>query len=485
MKTNKTALRQALLASLVLGGTLAATQAHAAATIVITNKNAAGVGFNDATPATPVGGNTGTTLGQQRLIAFTYAANLWGATLTSSVTINIDAQFTNLACTATTATLGSAGSTTNFRDNASFPKTGTWYPYALANKLAGVDLKATPTAQINANFSANLGSTGCFDGTFFYLGLDGNHGANTDFVEVLLHEMGHGLGFATSTNGSTGAFSSSFPSVWDHFLFDTVTGKAWKDMTNAERKASAISVDKLVWNGPMVTAAAPQVLQVGTAGLGITGSAAGATAGVHLVGEADFGARVSNPALVGTVMPVMGTTAADSAANGLGLACDPITGNNAKAIKGNIALLSRGVCSFVIKAKNAQDAGAIGVLVADNAAGAPAGMSGTDPSVTIPTVRISLDDGNALLAKLSTRSRSSSGIVGTLGLFGTNLAGADSLNRVKLFAPNPFQSGSSVSHFDTSATRNLLMEPAINGDLTQKVIPPNDLTYILLQEIGW
>jgi hypothetical protein len=41
-----------------------------AATITIVNGDAAGVGFNDTTPAVQVGGNTGTTLGEQRLIAF-------------------------------------------------------------------------------------------------------------------------------------------------------------------------------------------------------------------------------------------------------------------------------------------------------------------------------------------------------------------------------------------------------------------------------
>jgi hypothetical protein len=54
-----------------------------------------------------------------------------------------------------------------------------------------------------------------------------------------------------------------------------------------------------------------------------------------------------------------------------------------------------------------------------------------------------------------------------------------------MFAPNPFQSGSSVSHYDSSATPNLLMEPAINGNLTQSVVPPIDLTLPLFQDIGW
>jgi hypothetical protein len=59
----------------------ASSSAFGAATIVIFNNDPAGVGFNDPTVVAPVGGNAGTTRGQQRLIAFQAAANKWGATL--------------------------------------------------------------------------------------------------------------------------------------------------------------------------------------------------------------------------------------------------------------------------------------------------------------------------------------------------------------------------------------------------------------------
>ncbi len=54
-----------------------------------------------------------------------------------------------------------------------------------------------------------------------------------------------------------------------------------------------------------------------------------------------------------------------------------------------------------------------------------------------------------------------------------------------LFSPNPFQGGSSVSHWDTSAFRNLLMEPSINADLTHSVVPPEDLTLPMFKDLGW
>src|SRR5512144_233807 len=83
-----------------------------AATVVIQNADGVGEGFNDPTPAVPVGGNPGTTLGAQRLNAFTYAANLWAAQLSSSVTIVVQARMDPQTCTASSAILGSAGATT-------------------------------------------------------------------------------------------------------------------------------------------------------------------------------------------------------------------------------------------------------------------------------------------------------------------------------------------------------------------------------------
>src|SRR5690606_22702275 len=114
--------------------------AQAAAKIVINNLNAPGVGFNETTPAAPVGGNNGTTVGEQRLIAFTHAANIWGATLNSKVPIVINASFEPLSCTATSAVLGSAGATQVFADFPGAPKPGTIYSYALANKLYGSEI---------------------------------------------------------------------------------------------------------------------------------------------------------------------------------------------------------------------------------------------------------------------------------------------------------------------------------------------------------
>ena len=64
-------------------------------------------------------------------------------------------------------------------------------------------------------------------------------------------------------------------------------------------------------------------------------------------------------------------------------------------------------------------------------------------------------------------------------------AGADTLGRARLYMPFPVQPGSSGSHYDSAAFRNLLMEPAINPDLTHSVKAPQDLTLELLRDVGW
>ena len=48
-----------------------------------------GEGFNDPTPVSPVGGNTGTTLGAQRLQLFQTVAAEWGSKLNSSQVIYV------------------------------------------------------------------------------------------------------------------------------------------------------------------------------------------------------------------------------------------------------------------------------------------------------------------------------------------------------------------------------------------------------------
>lgn len=469
--------RQPLIFSLVLLllALLPNQVAFAQATIIIDNVDGPGEGFNDPTPVTPVGGNTGTTLGEQRLKAFESAAGTWGANLTSAVDIRIQASFDPLFCTADSAVLGSAGAAAIVSDfpGAAFPKT--WYAVALANKLAGEDL-LPGSDDIVAHFNSSIGTDpNCLTGVSWYYGLDNNHGTDIDLVTVLLHEFAHGLGFASFVDDSKGTQPRNRTDIYSRHILDTTTGQTWDEMNPHERKLSAIRGRKLVWNGSAVTAAVPTVLAAGTPLL--TVNSPDSIAGNYDVGPASFGPALTSPGIIGDVVQAL--DAADTTGPSTTDACTTIT--NAAAVAGKIALVDRGSCAFTVKVKNCQDAGAVAVLVADNVAGSPpAGLGGTDATITIPSVRITLADGNTIKTALA-----SGAVNATLGVNVAIRSGANASNQALLYSPDPDSPGSSISHWDTIAFPNQLMEPFINGDLTHSVSPPADLTQTLLGDEGW
>ena len=460
----------ALALSLTLG-VMVSGKAAAGANIVIINLDGPGEGFNDPTRANPVGGNKGKTLGAQRLNAFQYAAAIWGAALDSNVTIRIQAAFNPLAPNV----LGSAGAISTSRDFSGvgqFPGVefaDTWYGAALANKRAGIDL-APGTNDINAQFSSNFN---------FYLGLDNKHGTQPDLVTVLLHELAHGLNFQTFYNKSNGAPLQGSTDIYARYLFDRTVDLTWPEMSNSQVAASAINYGNLVWIGNTVTDAIPSVLVLGSPEVDVLSPAA--IAREYQFGTAAFGPPVGSPNVTDPV--VAAQDAADTTGPSPTDGCTAFT--NAAAIAGNIALVERGTCGFAVKARNATNAGASAVVIYNNEAnaGAAAPLMADDgingPFVTIPTISLTRADGLGIVDELS------SGVTASLAADPNVRAGADPEGRARLYAPVPLVGGSSVSHYDAVATRNLLMEPALNLDLTHDVSAPNDLTLELFRDIGW
>ncbi|HEV2826137.1 MAG TPA: PA domain-containing protein [Pyrinomonadaceae bacterium] len=443
-------------------------------TIVIVNLDGPNEGFNDPTPAAPVGGNPATTKGAQRLFAFEHAANIWGSTLDSPVTIRIQAAFNPLGANV----LGSAGPTSLFSDfggvglypGSEFPDT--WYFASLADKRAGTDLDPTIN-DINCQFSSDFN---------FYLGVDNNHGPLNDLVAVLLHEFGHGLNFANQVNETTGANFLGLTDIYARHTLDNTTGLTWDQMTQAERAISARNFGNVVWNGANVTADAPLVLVLGSPEVRVLTPPA--IAGTKQFGTAAFGPTITSLAspITGEIVPAVdvdedGGAVAFTTTDG----CSSFT--NFAAVAGKIALVERGGCGFAVKGRRATEAGAAAVIIYNqlaNANAAPPGMADDGVNgafVLIPAVSLTRADGLAIVAN--------PGATGFIGKDPNIRAGADAAGRVRLYMPNPVVSGSSGSHYDTIAFRNLLMEPAINPDLTHNLKAPDDLTLELLRDVGW
>jgi hypothetical protein len=445
------------------------------ADVIVVNGDPPGVGFNDPTPATPIGGNTGTTVGQQALNVFRYAAAQWGARLVSTQPIHALSFFLPLPCNATSGVLGAAGPYFLFANvpaatGGKALDANTWYPAALAEKITRQDIIVSPDEpfEIIAFFNSELGKPGCLTAGGWYYGLDAQEPAGRfDLAAVVLHEFGHGMGFLSDpTNTQTGARALGFPSVWERFMLDTSSGKLWLNMTDAERAASAVNNWNLVWAGQKASNSVHSTLDQRT---NVEVLAPSASAADYEAQTAEFG-----PQLKGRDQNYL-VAAVDAGGLSPTDGCEPLAAT--PPVAGRFVLLDRGNCTFAQKVKNAQNAGASGVVIANNVPVGLPTMSGADPTIVIPSVGVTQSAGIAL------RSIAGIGYV-SLQLDPPNRAGTTN-NLPRLYAPPVLQPGSSVSHWDVTATPNLLMEPFINSNLTHKLKNPDDLTQRLLNDIGW
>ncbi|MBW2233047.1 MAG: M36 family metallopeptidase, partial [Deltaproteobacteria bacterium] len=120
----------------------------------------------------------------------------------------------------------------------------------------------------------------------------------------------------------------------------------------------------------------------------------GPIAGTYAASPGRFGGGTAG--LAGTLVQALDPS--DIAGPSTTDACSPLT--NAAAVVGKIALIDRGICTFVTKVGNAQAAGAIGVVIANNAGNGLVDMAGVDSSLEIPAIFIGQSDGASIAAQL-------------------------------------------------------------------------------------
>ena len=173
---------------------------------------------------------------------FSYAANIWGSLLNSSVPIKISACWANMG---TGGILGHGGASDYYRDFTGAPQADTFYPVATANALHGSDLNGN-TEEIIIAYNAEF--------TDWYFGTDGLcPNSKIDFVQVVIHEMAHGLGFigSMSVSGSLGSWGfSGYPTIYDTFTEDGAGQKLISAYGNpSSGLATALTSASVYFNG--------------------------------------------------------------------------------------------------------------------------------------------------------------------------------------------------------------------------------------------
>jgi methionine-rich copper-binding protein CopC len=170
----------------------------------------------------------------------------------------------------------------------------------------------------------------------------------------------------------------------------------WEDPENPERAfmfgGSAGSQMKIWDISPVLDGLEPTTLYSGPHGFSaippnqVTVDPPSSAAGTYQATGADFGPAPSGGGIAGNIVLV--NDGGDNPTEG----CGPLVDFPA----GAIALVDRGSCNFTQKAVNAQAAGAVAMIVANNSPAAPIHMTGTDPSIAIASVMISQADGNTI-----------------------------------------------------------------------------------------
>lgn len=426
-------------------------------------------GFASAVaPAAGAGCNAGETLGACRKRTLEFVAAYWGSLLQSNVGIVADVSMPQIQpdCSNRPPYYGAAGARYLVSNFANVPHADTLYPAALANALAGFDLQpAEADITVLINEGADHGCEGTWAGWWY--GTTATMPIPDDriaMVALMLHEFGHGLGFASNYNTSTGEAPGNKQPIWGHYLYDVTFGKLWKDMTDAERSASAKNDPNLVWAGADTSRWTPKFL---SPVVDLVVNTPSGSAGTYATNVSNAGVPLRS-ALAGDVV-VVNDGVGPSTRDG----CE-VPFANAAAVAGRIALMDGYDCALARKIRNAQSQGAIAVLIANTNPGGPASMYTTGDNAGIPAYGITQALGATIFA-----APAASFNVTLVPRAGTDAYGAKD-GCVRIHAPAVLEPGSSVSHFSAEGLPSILLQPTAPIALYQAGLALN-----VLHDIGW
>ena len=199
--------------------------------------DAANTGFYDPAPRAALPTNPGTTLGEQRRIAFEFALSRWSTQIAGTIPLKVRAAWSSTPDAAGRITLASASPVNFFKNGtevSGLPRNNTFFASALADQVMGLNLISGGTSDdISVDCNSYLDEV-TTDGYVWDYGLDNSAASGTSFVGVTLHEIGHGLGFISFLSNTTGNYGLSSPSAWEA-LMTNASGTFLSTMTAANR----------------------------------------------------------------------------------------------------------------------------------------------------------------------------------------------------------------------------------------------------------
>jgi hypothetical protein len=225
--------------------------------MIVVNEDGPSEGLNDPSPFVAEDGNGSATLGEARLRAVQFAASLVGNLLDSPVPIRIGVRFDPLGGTSNSATLGGGRAVIFYHDFPGAPRPNTWYPVALANKLATEDLNGGGANEIELVLNSDVDGPVVLGLKKFYYGFNAvDPTKGTSLVAVAVHEILHGLGFATVLDRTTGAKLAGLDDIFEIHLERTGANPPdFPSMTDTQRLAATTAAPDVHWAGPNAAAA--------------------------------------------------------------------------------------------------------------------------------------------------------------------------------------------------------------------------------------
>ena len=166
------------------------------------------------------------------------AVDIWSENFASTVPVNVNVKW---GSSSSYGVLASASAKNNFSNFNGAPDKTLYYASALANALAGRDLDPT-SPEIEISITSNAP---------WYYGTDGNCPARSfDLVSVILHEMGHGLGFVSGNyyDAFSGFGRVDQPTPFDAYA-QLPDGRRLADMPSPSLEAGKAMTSDLVWSG--------------------------------------------------------------------------------------------------------------------------------------------------------------------------------------------------------------------------------------------